>query len=129
MKIFLLCFLAIFGFGYAPQEEYPAVMKIAPTEIHVQDSTNEQFIVRDVQVLNIGGKPLVIESVNSSCYCATSVVFKNTVHTLESGKLRLNINTKSMKDSVNLITYSISSNASNSPYLVHVYVHRKPEKK
>ncbi len=98
-----------------------AEIAIVPPVLQLtKDST--LWLSYKVKVLNRGSAPLSLKSVKGSCGCASATVLKNPIHPMDVGEILLKINTTTLRDSLNLIEYSIESDARVSPLIYRVYV-------
>lgn len=106
----------------APDPKAPRIAFVPP-EMHVTESA-DHFVDEEVKILNAGGAPLVIRNIKASCYCGSAVVLKGRVHPMDTGKIRVRVNSASFKDSVSLVTYSIYTNTPDSVVTYKVYVRK-----
>ncbi|MFH1052495.1 MAG: DUF1573 domain-containing protein [bacterium] len=101
------------------------IIDIVPSVLEIENDTSK-FVVENVTVLNRGIGVLHITSITGSCYCSNGVIEKNDVQFLDTGKLRLEINKKGLKNEENMVIYTVTSNAKNSPFYIKVkFVEKK----
>jgi hypothetical protein len=69
---------------------------------------------------NIGEVPLIIESINSSCLCTTSIFEKEMVDVNDSSNFSLFLNTDEIYGSFDKLI-RIIYNGDNSPQIIRIY--------
>lgn len=102
---------------------YPAEIEIRPQIIQLDFYPNE-FITKDITLLNRGGQALEIKKTKASCYCASAAVINFSIPPFGLGKVRLSFNTQKLTDSIQRIDYTIWSNARDSMFTFPVYLRR-----
>ncbi|MBI3258083.1 MAG: DUF1573 domain-containing protein [Ignavibacteriae bacterium] len=102
---------------------YPAEIEIKPQIIQLDFYPNE-FITKDITLLNRGGQTLEIKKTKASCYCANAAVINFSIPPFGLGKVRLSFNTQKLTDSIQRIDYTIWSNARDSVFTFPVYLRR-----
>ncbi len=98
-------------------------LKPKKSVIYYHDSV--RFIRESVKILNIGGSPLTIKEVKSSCGCATAGVGRAVIHPTSLGYIYLNIDASRLTDSVMRVDYYIYTNAQDSVVTYPVYLHKR----
>ena len=98
----------------------PQISFVPPVLQLTMDST--RWVVSKVKILNRGTAPLQINGVKPSCGCAAATVLSNPVKPMDVGEMLVRINTSSLHDTLNLIEFSIESNAKPSPIVYKTYV-------
>ncbi len=106
----------------SPMADDAPLMNIIPPVLNLTMDTS-QWVSAKVKVLNRGGSALHINTISASCGCASATVLKDPIQPMDIGELMIRINTQNMHDSLNVIEYSIPSNASNSPMVYRVRIH------
>ncbi len=80
----------------------------------------QNFISENIGFLNKGIGELRIESIETSCKCASATILNNGIEPMSIGKIRLSINLESQDGSV--YEFYILSNAINSPFTYRVFI-------
>ncbi|MBL7975017.1 MAG: DUF1573 domain-containing protein [Candidatus Kapabacteria bacterium] len=143
MKLFLVAILCVVVpcLAWMPQTENvqttsltqadstaPPTIEFSPKYLTITKDTS-RFLVTEIKVLNRGGAPLHISKVTPSCGCAAATVIKNPIYPLDIGKIRLQINTDTIKDTLMRVEYVIESDAETSPNVYSVWVRNPSAKK
>lgn len=129
---------AIFSTGGIAQDgekDTQVMSAVAPPEISFVPRTltltmdSSTFLTSEVSVLNRGGSPLELKGVKASCGCAGATILKNPVNPLEVGKIRFQINTVNVTDTLMRIEFAVENNATASPVVYKVFVRNPMAKK
>lgn len=96
-------------------------MFLLPKDVHLEYSGKE-FLTSSVKVLNKGAIPLIINHLKPSCQCISGVVERSTIPPLGSGKIRININTAAIHDSLARVDLYIYTNQSEYPTSLPIYL-------
>lgn len=85
----------------------------------------KQFVGAEVKVMNLGSAPLIIRHIKPSCQCLSGVVERSTVPPMGIGKIRLNVNTVNIKDSLSRVDLYLYTNQSDDPISLPIYLTKK----
>lgn len=85
----------------------------------------KQFVSAEVKVLNLGSAPLIIRHIKPSCQCLSGVVERSTVPPMGKGKIRLNVNTVDIQDSLSRVDLYLYTNQSDDPVSLPIYLTKK----
>lgn len=100
----------------------PPTIGFTPKFLTLTKKDTSQFLVAEIGILNRGGAPLHITKVTPSCGCAAATILKNPISPLDLGKVRIQINTINIKDSLMRVEYVFESDAETSPSIYSVWV-------
>ena len=89
---------------------------VEPPEFEVP-KPDGRFITRELKVFNKGAGTLIITKVTAGCYCGMSTVLNSGIAPADTGKIMLYVNLDGTHGN-NIMTYTIYSNAKNSPTIV-----------
>lgn len=95
------------------------IIAFKPAKLIVKNP-KQQFISENINFINKGIGELTIESIESSCKCASATILNNGIEPMSIGKIRLSINLESIDG--NIFEFYIRSNANNSPITYRVYI-------
>lgn len=120
--VLILCvFYSYRGLAQTDTSTAKPEMVLLPRVVHVEYSGKE-FLTSSVKVLNKGAVPLIINHIKPSCLCISGVVERSTIPPLGFGKIRLNINTSNIHDSLSRVDLYIYTNQSDNPTSLPVYL-------
>lgn len=117
--LFFLCTYA--GVAQTDSSTAKPEMFLLPKDVHLEYSGKE-FLTSSVKVLNKGAIPLIINHLKPSCQCLSGVVERSTIPPLGSGKIRININTTAIHDSLARVDLYIYTNQSEHPTSLPIYL-------
>ncbi|MEN3027414.1 MAG: DUF1573 domain-containing protein [Chlorobiota bacterium] len=103
----------------------PEIEFLQPLPV-IELPASERFASVTVLFRNVGGTPLRIRNVRSDCWCATAVVQQAEVLPDSLGMLRVQVTAAGLgQDSLAWLTFSVESNACNSPTPLRIAVRRR----
>ena len=111
--------------GQEPAQEPLPRMVLAPSVLNLYYHGKE-FLTAEVMILNTGSAPLIIKHLKPSCQCLSGVVERGNVPPMGKGKIRLNINTHSVTDSLARVDLYIYSNQGEQPASLPIYLTKVP---
>lgn len=97
-----------------------AIMSIDVDEYNFETIKKDSIAYFNFTFKNTGEVPLVIESINSSCLCTTSIFEKEMVDVNDTGNFTLFLNTDEINGSFDKII-RIIYNGDNSPQIIRIY--------
>ncbi len=120
-----LAFILTFVFLTYTKAENPPELIIRPDKPIVTFSPGES-IMKDIIILNKGGKNLKITEVKPSCFCASVIVHNADIRPMGKGMISLSVNTDRMdEDSLLTIDFVIKSNAKTPEQTFTLSLHNK----
>lgn len=126
MKL-LSCLLLILTFVFLVyiKAENPPELVLRPDNPMVTFAPGES-IMKDILILNKGGKNLKITEVKPSCFCASVIVHNADIRPMGKGMITLSVNTDRMEeDSLLTIDFVLKSNAKEPEHTFTLSLHNK----
>jgi hypothetical protein len=126
MKL-LSCLLLILTFVFLVyiKAENPPELVLRPDKPMVTFAPGES-IMKDILILNKGGKNLKITEVKPSCFCASVIVHNADIRPMGKGMITLSVNTDRMEeDSLLTIDFVLKSNAKEPEHTFTLSLHNK----
>lgn len=121
---FALCLLAFFGIqGQEIEQDSKPEIILQPKAVSLE-YYGKQFVSAEVKVLNLGSAPLIIRHIKPSCQCLSGTVERSTVPPMGKGKIRLNVNTINIRDSLSRVDLYLYTNQSEHPISLPIYLTR-----
>ncbi len=90
--------------------------------------SGHDFVTEEVKVLNRGNAPLKIQHLKPSCTCLSGIVERSTVPPMGIGKIKLNINTIKIQDTLSRVDLYIYTNQRDEPFSLPIYLTKSSKK-
>jgi len=120
-----LAFILTFVFLVYTKAENPPELVLRPDKPMVTFAPGES-IMKDILILNKGGKNLKITEVKPSCFCASVIVHNADIRPMGKGMITLSVNTDRMEeDSLLTIDFVLKSNAKEPEHTFTLSLHNK----